>query len=116
MFGKFFKPRPLAAASNSEVEQAVLLYLMGEDFDRMVDLSDKLTEAIEKANVGMFDGNEIGAGETTLFMYGPDAEAIFRAIHPVLMQEESAHGAKAVIRWGTHGSPQREVVIGSKNH
>jgi hypothetical protein len=121
MFGNFFKSRPLPTPSHPAGEQAVLLYavllyLEGEDFDRMVELSDKLTEAVEKANVGMLDGNEIGGGETTLFMYGPDAEAVFRAIEPVLLQEESARGAKATIRWGNPGSPQREIVIGSKNH
>ena len=115
MFGKFFKPRPLPTSSHPAGGQAVLLYLEGEDFDRMVDLSDKLTEAIESANVGEFDGNEIGGGETVLFMYGPDAEALFQAVEPILIRAESAHSARAVIRWGSPGSPQREVVIGAKN-
>jgi hypothetical protein len=116
MFGKFFKPRPLPTPSHPGGAQAVLLYLEGEDFERMTDLSDKLTEVVESANIGMFDGNEIGGDETVLFMYAPDAEALFRVIEPVLVEQESAHGAKAVIRWGEPGSPQREVVIGSKNH
>src|ERR1019366_326437 len=115
MFGKFFKPRPLPTPSHPGGEQAVLLYLEGEDFDRMVDLSDKLTKAIEYANIGMFDGNEIGGDETVLFMYAPDAEAFARVIEPVLVKQESSPGANATIPWSEPASPQREVIIGSKN-
>lgn len=34
----------------------------------------RLTEAIERAGVGEFDGNECGGGEAVLYAYGPDAE------------------------------------------
>jgi hypothetical protein len=116
MFGKFFKPRCAQPSSHSGGNQAVLLHIEGEDFDRMVELSDKLTTAIESAGVGMFDGNEIGGGTTVLFMYGPDAEHLFNTINPILLDDPSLHGAKAVVRWGSHGSPQREVIIGSQSN
>src|SRR5579875_39057 len=101
----------------SEVkEHSVLLYLEGEDFDRMVELSDELTEAIESSDTGMFDGNEIGGGETVLFMYGPDAERLFSAIEPVLRRHEAALGSRVVIRWGGPGAPQRELIVGEPDH
>jgi hypothetical protein len=43
-----------------------------------------LTEAIERAGVGAFDGNEFGGGEVMLFAYGPDADALFAVMEPVL--------------------------------
>jgi hypothetical protein len=108
---KFFKPSPNPSPSHPGGEQAVLIYLEGEDFDIMLMLSDKLTEAIENSGLGMFDGNEIGGNETVLFMYGPDAELLFKEIEPILREDEFCRGAKAIIRWGGPGSPQREVIL-----
>lgn len=92
-------------------EEAVLIHLEGEDFDIMLQVSDKLTEVIERTNVGMFDGNEIGGDETVLFMYGPDAELLFKHIEPILRDDEFCRGAKAIIRLGGPGAPQREVTL-----
>ena len=92
-------------------EEAVLIRLEGEDFDIMLQISDKLTEVIERTKVGMFDGNEIGGDETVLFMYGPDAELLFKHIEPILRDDEFCRGAKAIIRWGGPGAPQREVTL-----
>ena len=107
MFGKLFKSK----IKLQDADQAVLLYLWGEDFDRMAELSDKLTETIEQAGVGEFDGNEIGGGETVLFMYGPDAELLFAAIEPVLRSTPAIKGTKAIIRKGGPGAEQREVLF-----
>jgi hypothetical protein len=92
-------------------QQAVLLYLKGEDFDAMIALSDKLTTAIETTGLGDFDGNEIGGGETTLFMYGPDAETLYLQIEPILKADELCRGARAVVRRGKPGSPQRVITL-----
>jgi hypothetical protein len=116
MFGKFFRDKSAQPPSHPGGKQAVLLHIDGEDFDRMVEISDKLTDAIEGAKIGVFDGNEIGGNETVLFMYGPDAELIFNTIEPILMADETLHGTKAIIRWGNHGAPQREVIIGSQSN
>jgi hypothetical protein len=110
IFDKLLKPSPTSSPSHSGGEQAVLIYLEGEDFDIMVRLSEKLTEAIENSGLGMFDGNEIGGNETVLFMYGPDAKLLFKQIDPILREDEFCRGAKAIIRWGGPGSPQREVI------
>lgn len=116
MFSRLFKSRLKPQPSSQEGQQSVLLYITGEDFDRMVVLSESLASAIESTEVGEFDGNEIGGGETVLFMYGRDAEQIFRTVEPILMKDESLHGTKAVIRWGGIGAPQREVIIGPESN
>ncbi|MFJ8212098.1 hypothetical protein [Streptomyces sp. NPDC096033] len=43
-----------------------------------------LTEAIEQASAGAFDGHEFGAGEVVLYAYGPDADALFAVMAPIL--------------------------------
>ncbi|MEU9001551.1 hypothetical protein [Streptomyces sp. NPDC048551] len=43
-----------------------------------------LTEAIEQAGAGEFDGNEFGGGEVVLYAYGPDADALFAVMAPIL--------------------------------
>ena len=47
-------------------------------------LEDKLARAIQDGDLGELDGNEIGPAETTLFMYGPDAERLFAGIESAL--------------------------------
>jgi hypothetical protein len=108
---KLFTSRPTVPPSHPGGDEAVLIYLEGEDFDIMETLSDKLTEAIEACGLGMFDGNEIGGNETVLFMYAPDAEVLFKHIEPILRDDEFCRGAKAIIRWGGPGAPQREVIL-----
>lgn len=59
-----------------------------------------LTEAIERADVGEFDGNEFGGGEVVLYAYGPDADELFAVMAPIL------HGlpfrpAHVVLRYGS---------------
>jgi hypothetical protein len=109
---KLRKPKsPPAPSPQSSGEQAVLIYLKGEDFDRMTSLSDSLEVLITEHNLGMFDGNEIGGGETTLFMYGPDAEALFIHIEPALRKDDYCQHAVVIIRQGPPGSQQRSVNL-----
>jgi hypothetical protein len=99
-------------------EQAVLVHLRGtgppehvyQERD-LATLEDKLVEAIEPGALGEFDGNEVGIGGATLFMYGPDAERLFAGIEPVLRSYPLSRGAKVVIRYGGPGATQREVQL-----
>jgi hypothetical protein len=106
------KPSP---ASKPE-EQAVLVQidirsLSEEEFERSEFdlLEDRIAEAA--AAVGEFDGHGFGDGEVTIYLYGPDADALFRAIEPHLQAHPLGRGAKAVIRKGPPGAPEREVRI-----
>ena len=58
------------------------------------------------------DGNEIGEGECTLFMYGPDADLLFAAIEPRLRASRMTKGGSVVKRHGDPDDPHvREVRI-----
>ena len=55
-----------------------------QDLADIYSLEDALEAKINQAGVGVFDGNEIGGGECVLFMYGPDADALFEIVLPTL--------------------------------
>lgn len=57
----------------------------------------KLDAALATARVGEYDGDEFGEGECILFMYGPDPEAIYRTIEPVLRKSTFLQGAKVAL-------------------
>jgi hypothetical protein len=99
-------------------EQAVLVHLRGTGLPEKVyrendlaTLEDRLSEAIQQAGVGEFDGNEVGVGGATLFMYGPSAEKLFAAIEPVLRASPLCSGARVVIRSGGPGAHERLVDL-----
>src|SRR5262245_18835193 len=68
-------------------------------------LEDQLIDAITAAKAGVFDGNEVGPEEATLFMYGPDAERLYAAIEPVLRAYPLCKNARVRIRAGGPGVP-----------
>jgi hypothetical protein len=102
----------------SSGDQAVLIHLDAtglpdkayEEYDLMT-LGEELTEAIQAAKVGEYDGDESGPGVTTVYLYGPDAEVLFRAVEPVLRRYPLCQNATVEIRSGGPGSPSREVRI-----
>jgi hypothetical protein len=103
---------------SSESQQAVLVHLDGAGLpdhiyrdNDLATIEDRLVEVIEQSGLGEFDGNEIGPGETTLFMYGPDAERLFAAIEQTLRGYPLCQGARVEIRRGGPGAQQREVRL-----
>ena len=105
-------------AAQQVQDQAVLIYLDGQglpdevyaDCDLMT-LEDKLEQALRSGNLGVVDGNEVGPGEVTIFLYGADAEAMVRGIEPVLREYPLCRGARVVVRRGSPGSEQREFLV-----
>src|SRR5262245_58495044 len=99
-------------------EQAVLVYLDGTELPAEVyeendvsELEDRLVDAIDRAEIGEYDGNEFGPGEVILFMYGPDAEALYQVIEPVLRAYPLCQNARVVIRAGGPEEIGREVHL-----
>jgi len=45
-------------------------------------------------------GMKFGEGECVLYMYGPDADALFSAIEPVLRSSPLTKGGRLVMRYG----------------
>lgn len=114
LFGKTrAAPVPSGASTN-----AVLVYLDGQGLPDLVyrdnDLStleDQLREVIQAGELGEFDGNEFGPAETTLYMYGPDAERLFAGIESTLRAYPLCQNARVVLRSGGPGANQRELRL-----
>lgn len=98
-------------------EHAVLVHFdyPSRDLGPMFGLEERLEGAIRAANVGEFDGNEVGAdGSATLFMYGPNADSLFAVVKPVLESAAFMNGAKVVLRYGSALEPnvqESEIVL-----
>lgn len=97
-----------APAPKRKPEQAVLLHLILSDDEFGTEdereaiylLSDRLEDAIERHQAGEFDGNEFGGGGCVLFMYGPDADALFSAIEPIVRLSPLTRDGHAIKRYG----------------
>lgn len=98
--------------AETDVEHAVIAHYrladdgLGEPSQREVvrQAQSQLTEAIEQADVGEFDGNEYGGGEVILYAYGPDADALFAVMAPIL-NDLPFRPAHVVLRYGSVDDP-----------
>jgi hypothetical protein len=74
-------------------------------------LEDALEKAIKSAGVGEFDGNEIGEGKCVLFMYGPNAKKLFKAIEPIVRRSPLTKGGVVRLRFGPPGSREEQIKL-----
>jgi hypothetical protein len=99
-----------ALATPNLLEQAVLVHLKLSDdafgqageSSAIIDLGDSLTGRVE--GVGEYDGNEIGAGWATLFLYGPDADRLADRVLPFIRSYGPRPGSYLVRRYGPPGA------------
>jgi hypothetical protein len=76
-----------------------------EERQRLAKLEERLERSIKKARAGEFDGNEFGGGECVWYMYGPDAEALFRAVEEIIREAATQPGSFVVKRRGAADDP-----------
>lgn len=108
--------RILGKSDAKSADQAVIITLKGtslpdevyEQYDTSR-LEDQLTEALGR--LGECDGTERGETDTRIFLYGPDAEAMFRAVEPTLLSYPLAATARVLLRAGPPGAPERDVSL-----
>jgi hypothetical protein len=84
-----------------------------EELDDLFELEDKLRNAIELKRVGEYDGHEIAidSSDGTLYMYGPNAQTLFKCIKPILDETEFMRGAIAQLRFGPLSDDVNEIEI-----
>jgi len=80
-----------------------------EERQRVFKLEDEMMRVIEESGVGEYDGNEIGGGFFTLYMYGPSASQLWKIAEGILTRFEPSPGSYAITRYGKPGA--REVRI-----
>jgi hypothetical protein len=103
----------------STPDHAVLVYFKygSTDLSRLFALEERLEKAIVASRVGEFDGHEIAidGSDGVLYMYGPDADALFAVVRPVLETVGFMNGAHVKLRFGPpeEGVKEKEVVLGA---
>ena len=83
------------------------------DTQPMFALEEQLEAAIAAAGTGEFDGNEIAVdlSDGTFWMYGPDADALFASVRPVLKGASFMRAARVTLRYGPPEDGVREVEL-----
>ena len=103
-----------APPTNPAPEHAVLVrFVYGStDLSPLFALEEQL-ERVVAAGVGEYDGNEVAAdgSDGTLYMYGPDADALFATVRRTLLATDFMRGARVTLRYGPPGDGVREVEV-----
>ena len=96
-------------------EQAVIVKFDygSTDLDALFELEDQLEEVLQGENVGEYDGHEIAVdgSDGLLFMYGPNADALFEKVKPTLLECTAIKNAVATLRYGPPADGTRERAI-----
>ncbi len=72
-------------------------------------LEDRLESTIAEHEIGQFDGNEVGDGWYTLYIYGPSTDRLGEVLLPIVQVARPPAGSYAIKRYGPPGA--REVRI-----
>jgi hypothetical protein len=74
-----------------------------ESLDALFDVEEELEAAVTSAGVGEVDGHEIAMdlSDGSLYMYGPDAEALFAVVRPILERAECLRNIRVTLRLGS---------------
>jgi hypothetical protein len=101
--------------TESEFKHSVLIYFHNgtEGMEDHYELGKVLSNFIGEQKLGVYDGHEIAMDDShgTLFMYGHNAEDLFKGVLPILKKAEFLKGGSAVLRFGTYEEDAKEIVI-----
>jgi hypothetical protein len=113
LLSKLFRTKKNSRKSPPEHEVMVHFSYGSTNFQHMYALEDVLRHAISEAKVGEYDGHEVpeDGSDGFFYMYGPDAEALYRVISPVLAESSFMHGATVTLWFGPrHRKTQKRVI------
>jgi hypothetical protein len=73
-----------------------------DSLEPLLEVEDQLESAIHDAGVGEFDGHEIAIdlSDGSIYMYGPDAEALFAVVRPILAGADCLRETEVTLRFG----------------
>lgn len=103
--------------SNRRSEHSVIIefYYGLQGLTPLHDLERVLEKEIREAQVGEYDWHEINMdySDGLLFMYGPNAENLFKCVRPILERTDFMKGAIATLRFGPpeDGVPEIDIEI-----
>jgi hypothetical protein len=112
-------PDVAATATGVELQQAVVVRFAyrGDELGPLFELQHRLEVVVEEGRLGEVDGREVAmdGSEGVLSLYGPDADALFVAVRPVLESAGFMKGARVTVRYegAPGGRREKEVVVGA---
>jgi hypothetical protein len=113
LLSKLFGSKKNAPKGPPEHEVVIHFFYGSTNYQHMYAIEDLIRTTIVDAAVGKYEGHEVAddGSEVSLFMYGPDAEALYRVISPVLAESPFMRGATVTLwfgprKWGT----QKRVI------
>ena len=82
------------------------------DLSQLFALEDALEEALQDSDLGEYDGHEIAmdGSDGLLFLYGPNADALFAHIKHALVANSQISNVQATLRYGPPEDGVKEVV------
>ncbi len=100
--------------SNPDFNQFVLIeFRYGIDsLDPLHALEDKLHLALDHTGIGYHDGHEIAKDDShgRLFLYGTNAEAVYKLIEPILFTVDWMDGAEVFLRFGDTSDKEAKEI------
>jgi len=115
LFSRIFR-HPKNARENPPVQDVEVHFCYGStNFQHLFALEDFLGQAIAAAAVGVYEGHDVSedGSDAYFYVYGPDAEAIYRVILPVLSDSVFMRGAKITLWFGPRKwrTPKRVIHL-----
>lgn len=83
------------------------------NLDPLFALEEQLEDAISSAEAGEYDGNEVAVSGSDgfLYMYGPDADALYAVMRPVLASSTCIRNVVATLRYGPPADDTRRIEV-----
>lgn len=98
---------------HGDTEHAVIIHFTYgiQGLDRLNQLEKELENIITGSNLGEYDGHEIAIdySDGSLYMYGPNAETLFKGIQPTLNSFNFMKGASVKLRFGPPEDGVKEI-------
>src|SRR6478735_6842667 len=90
------------------VQQSVTVYLVyagpesgrPKQFSACDALQAQVAAALTSSGTGEYAGTGTSAGDYLMYLSGPNADAMFKAVEPVLKKSPLSKGGKAALRYG----------------
>lgn len=101
---------------NTEREYKQLVYINFyygyQELDELHNLESKLRILLFDKGIGELDGHEINmdGSDGTLFLYGNNAEELFKTIEPLLLQTPFMKKAEVYLRFGDIRDPEAPEI------
>ena len=106
-------PPPSPPSGNDEHSVIVHFNSGIDELEEVHKLEDKLVDCLKDSNVGWWDGHEVAMdnSEGWIFLYGRNAESLFKKVQPILENSNLMKGAIANLRFGPPEGSAPEINI-----